>query len=107
MESSPERKSEYAKRVLFGGGGGGGGASKAAAAAAAAADRQGVNGVMGGGTRSESHSSTSSAPSVAVYSTPSTPRNTSNTSGGQRCCSFSETCRIGCGYSSFDASFHC
>ncbi|CAM9282967.1 unnamed protein product, partial [Laminaria digitata] len=79
MDTSPERKSEYAKRVLFGGGGGA--ASKAAAAAAAAADKPAVSGAVEGGTRSGSHSSTSSAPSVAVYSTPSTPRNASNTSG--------------------------
>jgi len=53
---TPEKKSEFAKRVLFG-------TSKAAAA-----DKQAA-----GSTRSGSQSSTSSAPGPGVLSTPGTP----------------------------------
>lgn len=83
MDHSPERKSDYAKRVLFGGGGGGAGApSKAATAATAMAapavvEKHGSE-AGGGNTRSGSHSSTSSAPSAAIYSVPGTPRSTLN-----------------------------
>lgn len=57
---TPEKKSEFAKRVLFG-------ASKAAALAAVGADKQDGGGTS---TRSGSQSSTSSAP----YSAPGTPK---------------------------------
>lgn len=76
---TPERKSEYAKRVLFGGPKP---ASVAAAtAAAAAADKQAGGGGGGGGSsssRSGSQSSTCSAPGAAIYSVPGTPRSTAN-----------------------------
>lgn len=71
MDNSPEKQSDYVKRVLFGGGG----SSKAAPG-----DKQAGG---GGGNRSESHSSTSSAPSTAIYSMPGTPR---NTTAGEAAC---------------------
>lgn len=93
---TPERKSEYAKRVLFG-------APKqpvvaaavttagSAAAAAAAADKQATSG--GGGTggsssRSGSQGSTASAPGGAIYSAvpPGTPsRTTTNGESWESC----------------------
>lgn len=72
-----EMKSEYAKRVLFGG-------SKAGATAAAAAAAGDKDKQAGGGRGSRSgsqSSSTSSAPGSAIYSVPGTPRSTN----GQSC----------------------
>lgn len=62
---TPEKKSEFAKRVLFG-------ASKATAAA----DKQAA-----GSTRSGSQSSTSSAPGPGVLSIPGTPAKTGPSNG--------------------------
>lgn len=65
--STPEKKSEFAKRVLFG-------TSKAAAAG----DKQ------AGSVRSGSQSSTSSAPGPGLYAMPGTPK-TSTASGRLSC----------------------
>eukprot|EP00752_Nemacystus_decipiens_P010965 g9745.t2 len=66
---TPEKKSDYAKRVLFGG---------PKPAAVVTADKQ----AGGSSSRSGSHSSTSSAPSSAIYSVPGTPRSTTNGTAG-------------------------
>ena len=71
MVDTPEKKSEYAKRVLFGG-------PKPAAvgtAVPAAVDKQGTG---GSSSRSGSQGSTASAPGGAIYSVPGTPRSTTN-----------------------------
>lgn len=69
---TPEKKSDYAKRVLFGGP-----KPAAVATAAAAADKQ-AGGGGGSGSRSGSQSSTCSAPGSAIYSAPGTPRSATN-----------------------------
>ncbi|CAN0067936.1 unnamed protein product [Pylaiella littoralis] len=71
---TPEKKSEFAKRVLFG-------ASKASGAAATAAGNATASERPAGSTRSGSQSSTSSAPGPSIYSLPGTPRTTTGGPG--------------------------
>lgn len=81
---TPEKKSEFAKRVLFG-------ASKAAAVAAgnaAASERP------AGSTRSGSQSSTSSAPGPSIYSLPVTPRTTHAGEFHVGCCTPASACCV-------------
>lgn len=91
MNTSPERQSDFAKRVLFGvvANGGGGGSSKekqdGVTVAATTAGGNGGGSVTGGGNRSGSQSSVSSAPSGAIYSIPATPKNTANGKDGVIC----------------------